>query len=327
MSDLGHEKTEEQLEALEKRIAAEYRQAQTEVAAKCKEYFEQFEAGKAAQQEKLDAGEITQKEFSDWCFRHMMVGKRWEAMRDTLAQDLHKANEMATRIIGGAMPDVFALNANWATYNIEHSANIDTGFTLYSHETAELLLGDEKSLLPPPRKGGKTWTKLQENPDLVWNQRHIQSALLQGVLRGESPFAIAQRLQTVTDMDHNAAIRHARTMTTAAQNAGRESAYERAKDKGVELVIQWEATLDNVTRVSHRQLHGETRPDEPDAKFSNGCRYPGDPEGPDNEVYNCRCTTVSWVKGFEEGVVTHSDAMGEMTFEEWQEAKPQRKNG
>ena len=34
-----------------------------------------------------------------------------------------------------------------------------------------------------------------------------------------------------------------------------------------------------------------------DKKFSNGCRYPGDPNGPPSEIYNCRCTLVSEIEG------------------------------
>ena len=37
---------------------------------------------------------------------------------------------------------------------------------------------------------------------------------------------------------------------------------------------------------------------------------------------NCRCTLLSWVRGYEGKTVTSSPKMGDMTFEEWQEAKP-----
>ena len=54
-----------------------------------------------------------------------------------------------------------------------------------------------------------------------------------------------------------------------------------------------------------------------DGTFSNGCRFPGDPHGPAEEVYNCRCTLVSAIKGFEGDKVTYSPKLGNMSFEEW----------
>ena len=56
--------------------------------------------------------------------------------------------------------------------------------------------------------------------------------------------------------------------------------------------------LDIRTRHSHRQLDGERR--EVGEKFSNGCRYPGDPQTPHAEVCNCRCTLVAAVDGVDQ---------------------------
>jgi SPP1 gp7 family putative phage head morphogenesis protein len=50
----------------------------------------------------------------------------------------------------------------------------------------------------------------------------------------------------------------------------------------------WIATADERTRDSHAQLDGTTIP--VDGEFDNGCAFPGDPDGPPEEVINCRCT-------------------------------------
>lgn len=47
----------------------------------------------------------------------------------------------------------------------------------------------------------------------------------------------------------------------------------------------------------------------------------GSSDVPQKEIRNCRCTLLSRVKGFEGDTVTSSPDMGDMTFEEWQNAK------
>lgn len=82
---------------------------------------------------------------------------------------------------------------------------------------------------------------------------------------------------------------------TAAESAERLSALERAKVLGIDCKIEWLATLDGRTCHSHRMVDGEQV--EVGEKFSNGCRYPGDPDAPYAETANCRCTVVA---GFED---------------------------
>lgn len=111
-------------------------------------------------------------------------------------------------------------------------------------------------------------------------------------------------------------------MTTGAENAGHVDAYERAQSKGIEIKQMWLATLDGRTRDSHREMDGETV--EVGGTFSNGCRFPGDPSGPAEEVWNCRCRVISQIKGFEidptDPTVRRSDKLDGMTYEEWREA-------
>ena len=105
----------------------------------------------------------------------MMMGKRWEQMRDTLARDMHKANQIALQMTKARMPDVYALNGNYATYKIEHDGRIDTGFTLYNHDTAEYLLGDQRQLMPAPST--RKAAQIAANKDMQWNMEKIQSFL------------------------------------------------------------------------------------------------------------------------------------------------------
>ena len=325
MADQGHVLTDKKLKELERKIAAEYRQANKDVAKKLEDYLLKTEAQRQVQEKLLNAGKITQKEYSDWCFRHTMMGKRWEEMRDVLAADYHHANEVALKMAKGEMPDIFALNGNYATFQLEHDGKIDTGFTLYNHDTAEYLLKEDRELMPGPST--RKAREIAANKDMQWNKQKIQSAVLQGVLQGESPYDVASRLQSVGQMNYNASVRYARTMTTNAQNAGRYEAYRRATNLGVDLVIEWQATLDGRTRHEHRMMHGQRRNvDEPFEVSGIKIMWPGNDKCgsstvPQQLIWNCRCTLLSWVKGFEGDTVKKSPKMGDMTFEEWQDDK------
>lgn len=327
MADAGHKATDKLLKKLEKDIAAEYKIAVNDMEAKLTAYLEKTEAQRKVQEGMLNAGKITQKEYSDWCYRHNMVGNRWISMCDTLAEDMTHANEIAKGIMEQRMPDVFALNANYATWQIE-SQGIDTGFTLYNHDTAAYLLGDQRQLMPKPSP--RKAALIAANPDMQWNKQKIQSAVLQGVLQGESASEVAQRLQGVGQMNYNSAVRYARTMTTSAQNAGRYEAYRRAKRLGVDLTIEWEAILDHHTRHAHRQMHGQrTEVDKPfHTPDGYTIYYPADCTGastaPQKEIWNCRCTLLSWVKGYEGDTVKESPALKDMSFEEWQNEKKEK---
>ncbi|MBQ3330813.1 MAG: hypothetical protein IJG87_06510 [Ruminococcus sp.] len=325
--DRGHELTEDILKELEERVKAEYSRALADVEKKLAAWMKKFEEEDKRQQDLLRDGIISQKEYKDWAFRHKMMGKEWEMMRDGLAADFQRADQIALGITRDGMPDVYALNMNYGTYDLEHGGKIDTGFQLYDHDTAELLMR-ETDLQLMPRPSTAKATRIAENKDLQWNARHIQSAVLQGVLQGEGAYQVAKRLQSVAQMDYNNAVRYARTMTTAAQNAGRYQAFRRASRLGVDLTIEWQTTLDGRTRHDHRLMHGQRTTVDKPFHTPDGFKimWPADctsgsSDAPQSEIWNCRCTLLSWVKGFEGETIKSSPKMGDMSFEEWQQAK------
>lgn len=133
-------------------------------------------------------------------------------------------------------------------------------------------------------------------------------------------------IMQITDMDYNAARRNAGTMMTSSQNGGRIDSYERAESMGIEVKKTWIATLDGHTRSSHIYLDGQTRDiDEPFESEIGELMFPGDPEGESSDIYGCRCTMTSQIKGFERDPsdlgLRHDEALAGMTYEEWKNAK------
>lgn len=234
-------------------------------------------------------------------------------MRDVLAEDLVKVDQKVLSMVNGYTPEAYALNHNYATFDIEKNTQIDTSYTLYSRETVEHLMKEDPDLLPK--------RKLDIPKDKIWNKRHINSAITQGVLQGDDIKTISKRLRQVTDMDKSAAIRNARTMITGAQNAGRLDAFRRAAELGIEIQKQWVATFDSRTRFSHAHMDGKIV--DWDKKFSNGLLFPGDPDGEPSEVYNCRCSIVAYYPEYDrDDVYERYDQQNEknvknMTYAEW----------
>lgn len=311
MADLAHKYTDEQLEALERRFQSVYSEAEKDVTVKLTKHLESFSAKDEVKKKQLANGQITQTDYNKWRQGQVMTGKRWQELRDNLAHEYTNANQIAMSALNGHLPDVYANNFNWSTYQIEHGTGINTNFTLYDRQTVERLVRDNPNLLPHP--------SVDIPKDLRWNSQKITSAVTQGILQGESIPKIAKRMQNVTDMNNSAAVRNARTAMTGAQNAGRVDSYKRAEDMGIEMEQEWLATLDGRTRHSHRLMDGERV--KVGETFSNGCEYPGDPAGDPEEVYNCRCTLIAALDGFTHDAddlsLRYDENLEDMTYEEW----------
>ena len=284
----GQLETEAELKRLETKLKKTYKQASEEVQKKLDDYLKQFKIEEKEWRQKLNDGDITKAKFKKWYQGKVMNAKRWEAMRDTLAEDLTNVNVMANDLVRGSMLHTFAINHNYGTFEIENGLNINTSYTLYNADTVANLIKNDPDILKRP--------SLDINLDKRWNKKLFQSQITQGILQGESIDDLAKRVALgTTKQAMNASIRNARTSTTCAQNAGRTQSYQRAVDMGIELYQVWLAALDSRTRSSHRHMDGEKVKviKGKQVKFSNGLRYPADPDGRAEEVWNCRCTLVT----------------------------------
>ena len=312
--DLGHKMTDDMLKDMEKRIQKVYSQAAKEMEQKVSKHYLSYTKSYMQKVADLNAGKITKAEFSRWSRGQMMTGKRWREMRDTIAQDLTNADKLAASMTRGYLPEVYALNHNFGTYEIEHGLGVDTSYTLYDRQTVERLIRDNPKLLPSPR--------IDSVKDLRWNKSIFTNGITQGILQGESIPDIAKRVALGTSKsDYVAALRNARTATTGAENAGRLDSYERAERMGIKLKKVWMANLDGRTRDSHRDLDGEEV--DYNEEFSNGLMYPGDPDGEPGEVWNCRCTMVA---DLDESFVPddlerRNSKLEGMSYDEWKKGR------
>lgn len=323
-SDLGHQLTDKKLAKLERRIAKLYREAGEELQATIDAYFEQFakrdEEMKALIGTVQNGKEWTEADYKQWRLNQIGRGERYQAMRDKVAHRVTDANAVAVSYTNDATPGIYSLNRNYSAYTIEQVAG-NVGFDLWDEQTVKRLIVEQPDLMPyyPPKRA------LKRGIDLAYGKKQITASVTSSILQGKSIKHMADDLQKrITTMSRDSAIRTARTAVTGAQNAGRMDSYAAAQKMGIKLKKEWLATLDARTRHSHAMLDGEQVAQ--DKKFSNGCRFPGDPQGPPWEIYNCRCTLVAAVEGVDTSTAQRrarnaatgqTEVISNMTYAEW----------
>lgn len=344
-ADPAHEETERLIKQASSKCAKEYRQATNDAQDKLDKYFKRFAVKDAQKKAAVDAGTLSNDDYIEWRKNQMLMGDKWRELRNVLSEDFHLSNVKARSIVNGYMPEAYATNFNFGVFQTEKLAHVNTSFTLYDRQTVERLLKDNPQLLQPPGKQmkktfgefdayksgkpvkirpqtQKAFDKLiRENRDIRWQEGKIQSVTMQSVVQGESIPNMARRIaNTMGELNRKASIRYARTAMTEAQNAGRVNSYQRCKDMGIAVKQQWMATHDNITRDSHVLLDGEIV--DVGEEFSNGCRYPGDPQGDPSEIWNCRCTLVPVLANYDFPTsLAYDGEIDGMTYEEWKESR------
>lgn len=320
--DIAHRRTDKILEELEKRIAKEYKQAGEEVRRKLNNYLADVAEKAKVQRQKMLAGEISKQEYRRWMTSHIAIGQRWQEMRDNLAQDYTNAGMIARKMTGEALPAVYALNRNFAAWEIEQKGRVDLSFTLYDRHTVERLIRDNPKLLPDPNPHTARGRAILEGKIKRWNRQEVTSAVTQGILQGEPVHKIADRMEKVTEKNYSSAVRNARTAVTSAQNGGRMDEYREAEEMGIHLMKTWIAIIDSKTRHTHRALYGQTvGVDEPFEVDGYEIMYPGDPDADPEMVYNCRCTLISQIAGHEIEPTKISPYFSDISFDDWQAGK------
>ena len=322
--------TDKELEALERRIAQVFQEAEKDLDKEVKEYFAKYKLRDKEMQALVDAGEITAAEHQQWRLTQMGRGQRFEALRDKVAERYTKANEVANAYVNDMTPSIYSLNRNYEAYTIEKAVG-SCDFTLWDESTVRRLLVEEPDLMPyyPPSRA------LDRGIDLAYGKDQITKHVTSGIIRGLPPGKIATELMSsVTTMNRDSAVRAARTGVTTAQNAGRLDCYIAAENMGIQIKRKWMCTKDSRTRFDHGMADGQivVGTKEPFTVGGYKMMFPGDKSlgAPGYQIYNCRCTTRTVEK---DGIVAEPGQMrvrnaddewelvNEMTYSEWKNWK------
>ena len=132
--------------------------------------------------------------------------------------------------------------------------------------------------------------------DIKVLKNKVRTNISRGIASGLSYQDIATNISNTSKIGINNAIRIARTEAGRIQNQASFDAQTKAKEKGADVVKQWDATLDSRTRTSHRILDGQIRElDEPFEYKGYKAMHPHGFGVPRLDI-NCRCALLQRAK-------------------------------
>lgn len=217
----------------------------------------------------------------------------WSALSGWLVQT-------ARRVLRGERPDpeaIFATAPAWAS-SVDEIVNQNVRPLIgRSYET---LLGQGYPFEQRPAVVShlaEVRNRMVRVPDEVFDL--VSSQVSEAVNLGEDIPTISSRIDRTLDTTQtarwsNRATVTARTETIGALNSGRAGAFRAvAEETGSQFEKIWLSTVDDRTRETHVDADGQRVP--VDQAFIVGgfeLDYPGDPDGPGEEVIQCRCTML-----------------------------------
>lgn len=142
------------------------------------------------------------------------------------------------------------------------------------------------------------YTRLGEDTKRLKNsiRAELSRGIVQGVGFSEIASHIANGMNSPFNRAYNNAIRIARTEGHRVQNESSYHAQLKAKVKGADVVKQWDATMDMLTRPEHKELDGQIVEVEEDFEIGGyTAKYCGDFGIPTLDI-NCRCQILQRAK-------------------------------
>ena len=127
----------------------------------------------------------------------------------------------------------------------------------------------------------------------------VRTAVTQGLIRGQGFPEMMRGIRGSINGTASDAMRIVRTEGQRAQVEGQQESYDRAREKGVDVVDVWDATLDSRTRDEHGAIDGQHRGE--DGFFDTAVGKVSAPlhSGVASFDINCRCRLRGEIEGFE----------------------------
>lgn len=283
---------------IEARIRKIYNTAEQEVSDKWFNFMIKNAEANKKLQEKIDkeTDPVKKKELEqalqDKIAGQTIRNEQFKALSTEISDRLTNAQKDAAEWVNDQASQLYSLTYNETGTGVMSDVK-GYSFQLVDRHTIEnIIKNDDAYLLPHATVNDEAAAK--------YYNKLINSQVTQAIIQGESVDQLAQRIQNVTNSSKKVAVRTARTTFTSAENKGRIDAQKRAEDDGIIVKKKWNCAIWSHNRRDwHADLEGvEKDLDEPFENSEGSLMYPGDPDGSPANVYNCRCTLETVVKGF-----------------------------
>ena len=115
--DYAHEQTDIALEALERAIQRVYSQVGKDLTKTLNAFLARFSAADREKQKQVEAGELSEDAYRRWRAGYIAKGKQYQAAAEAAAKIANMANRQAVEVVNGRLPELYALNRNYISYD------------------------------------------------------------------------------------------------------------------------------------------------------------------------------------------------------------------
>lgn len=329
----AHKKTDDEIDRVQRHLAAFYIIAQRSITKKLKAFaatLKEADAlydniGKAKTEAEKRSAESAYRLF----FAKLTKTPEYKELSKSVADEMTSVNQQAAKYINDNTPAVYAMNYNAVGQGLQKDLN---GYSFQPVTTAEAA-----------QYGNVQKQTVDTKADKAWNAKTLVKSVIAGAVVGKAVDVIfGDTVRRIISNNRSSANRQASDMMTSAENLGRIDSMWRANDEGFQIKKRWVATLDNRTRDSHIEYDGY-EPQELDFEYNDGLKQPRDPDCElKEEVCYCRCritydfgfgrsATRAARKGEVMGTYTHGKSfedtetvrVSQMTYQEWQKWRSQ----
>lgn len=205
--------------------------------------------------------------------------ERLNKLKRQVAKEISLAGKKAKELINSNNKRLLRYSVLDAESSVIDQMGMSVDFAIPSDKAISALFTESQSIYD-----ARAMNNLQNTSRIM---QRLNNELVASAILGEGIPGLTKRIQNVTNRSLNDSRRIARTQSARMANSGRMYGYKNAEDMGINMSKKWVSTYDGRTRKSHKAMQGETVG--LNEEFSNGLRFPGDPNGDASEVINCRC--------------------------------------